>query len=185
MDQAALPPRLESLTFINSLQPPGNHFPACPEHLRLGPSGIHGTGVFAARSLPAGMRILEYVGEVIDKAESLRRCEGNNEYIFGLDHEHDLDGNVPWNSARFINHSCAPNCEAILDSGHLWIVATRDIPAAEEITFNYGFDLENYRQYPCRCGARDCVGYIVAELFFDHVRKQQEVPFSSREVDQG
>ncbi len=123
-----------------------------------------------------GACVLEYVGEIINKAESLRRCEANNEYIFSLDDECDVDGNVPWNPARLINHSCAPNCEAVLGEGRIWIVATRDIAAGEELTFNYGFDLEDYRNYPCACGAPNCVGYIVAEEFFEHVRKQQGAP---------
>ncbi len=139
--------------------------------LELKASGIHGTGAFATDPIAKGARIIEYVGEIIDKQESLRRCELNNEYIFSLDDQHDLDGNTPQNPARFINHSCAPNCEAIVEEGHIWIVATRDIAAGEELTFNYGFDLEEYRNYPCRCGAADCVGNMVAEEFFDHVRK--------------
>ncbi len=149
-----------------------NQMPADTKNLSFRPSKIHGLGAFAARPLPAGARLIEYVGEKIDKQESLRRCELNNEYIFSLDAEHDLDGNVPWNSARLINHSCAPNCEALFEEGHIWVIATRDIGAGEEITINYGFDLEDYRNYPCKCGASNCVGYIVAEEFFDHVRKQ-------------
>ena len=97
---------------------------------------IHGTGGFARRDVGTGTRVIEYVGERITKAESLKRCEADNEYIFTLDDEHDLDGNVPWNPARFINHSCAPNCEAELDEGRVWIVALRDIKAGEELTFN-------------------------------------------------
>ncbi len=139
--------------------------------LDLKASGIHGTGAFAAHSIAEGTRIIEYVGEIIDKQESLKRCESNNEYIFSLDDQHDLDGNTPQNPARFINHSCAPNCEAVVEEGRIWIVATRDIADGEELTFNYGFDLEDYRNYPCRCGAADCVGYMVAEEFFDHIRK--------------
>jgi uncharacterized protein len=136
-------------------------------------SRIHGTGGFARRALPARTRLIEYVGERITKAESLRRCEANNEYIFTIDDEHDLDGNVPWNPARFINHSCAPNCEAEWDENRIWIVALRDVAAGEELSFNYGYDLEDYREHPCRCGTPGCVGYIVAEEFFDHVRRQQ------------
>ncbi|HEY5915318.1 MAG TPA: SET domain-containing protein-lysine N-methyltransferase [Verrucomicrobiae bacterium] len=147
-----------------------------PARLIFKPSEIHGVGAFAAQPIAGGQRVIEYVGETIDKRESLRRCELNNEYIFSLDDEHDLDGNVSWNPARFINHSCAPNCEAVLDQGRIWIVGRRDIPAGQEITFNYGFDLEDYRSYPCRCGAGECVGYIVAEAFFEHLRKQQSVP---------
>lgn len=103
----------------------------------------------------------------------MRRCEQNNEYIFTLNNEEDLDGNVEWNPARFLNHSCAPNCDAELEDGHIWIIANRDINAGEELTFNYGFDLENYRDYPCRCGTLHCIGYIVAEEFFEHLRKQR------------
>jgi uncharacterized protein len=135
-------------------------------------SRIHGQGGFARHDIPAGTRLVEYVGEKISKAESLLRCEANNEYIFTLDDASDLDGNVPWNPARFINHGCAPNCEAEWEEEHIWIVALRDIRAGEELTFNYGYDLEDYRKHPCRCGAPECVGYIVAEEFFDHVRGQ-------------
>jgi hypothetical protein len=99
----------------------------------------------------------------------LRRCEQNNAYIFTLNDEQDLDGNVPWNPARFINHSCAPNCEAEKDEDHIWVIATRDIQAGEEITFNYGYDLADYKDYPCLCGAPNCVGYMVAEEYFEHV----------------
>ena len=135
-------------------------------------SCIHGTGGFARRAILAGTRLIEYVGEKITKAESLRRCEANNEYIFTIDDQYDLDGSVEWNPARFINHTCAPNCEAEWDEDRIWIVALRDIPAGEELSFNYGYDLEDYREHPCRCGAPECVGYIVAEEFFEHVRTQ-------------
>lgn len=84
----------------------------------------------------------------------------------------DLDGDVPWNPARFINHSCAPNCEAEQDGDHIWIIARRDIAAGEELSFNYGYDLVDYRDHPCHCGTADCVGFIVAEEFFDHVRQR-------------
>jgi hypothetical protein len=138
-------------------------------------SAIHGTGGYARKDLTAGTRIIEYVGEKITKSEALVRCEANNEYIFTLDDEFDLDGNVPWNPARFINHSCAPNCEAEVEAGRIMIVALRDIPAGEELTFNYGYDLEDYREHPCRCGAEECLGFIVAEEFFDHVRSQNAI----------
>ena len=135
------------------------------------PSAIHGNGLFARAAVTAGTRIVEYVGERISKAESLRRCEDGANCIFAIDEEHDLDGDVAWNPARFLNHSCAANCEAIPDGGRIWIVAQRDIATGEELTFNYGYDLVDYREHPCQCGALECVGYIVAEAFFDHVRK--------------
>ncbi len=129
-------------------------------------SGIHGFGGFARADIPSGTRIVEYVGEKITKAESLIRCEADNEYIFAFDDDYDLDGNVDWNPARFINHSCAPNCEAQREEDRIWICATRDVRAGDELTFNYGYDLEDYKEHPCRCGAENCVGYIVAEEFY-------------------
>jgi uncharacterized protein len=138
-------------------------------------SAIHGIGGFAKTRISAGTRILEYVGEKITKQESLRRCEADNEYIFALNDHQDLDGNVDWNSARFVNHSCAPNCDAELEAERIWIIASRDINPGEELTFNYGFDLEDYRKYPCRCGSPGCVGFIVADEFFDHIRTQQQL----------
>ena len=132
-------------------------------------SPIHGSGGFAKVAISKGTRIVEYLGERISKSESLRRCEQNNEYVFALNDEQDLDGDVAWNPARFLNHSCAPNAEATKEDDHIWIVATRDISPGEEITFNYGYDLEDYRDYACHCRSPHCVGYIVAEEFFEHV----------------
>ena len=134
-------------------------------------SPIHGRGGFATEKIRQGSRVIEYVGERIGKDESLRRCEQNNQFIFSLNDSQDLDGNVPWNPARFINHSCAPNCEATLDEDRIWLCALRDVEPGEEITFNYGFDLVDYKDYPCYCGSSNCVRYIVAEEFFPHVRK--------------
>lgn len=137
-------------------------------------SRIHGIGGFAKSNIPSGTRLIEYIGERIDKQESLRRCEANNEYIFALNDWEDLDGNVDWNPARFINHSCAPNCEVLLERGRIWIVTRRDINQGEEVTFNYGYDLVDYREYPCRCGAEQCVGYIVAEELWAEIRDKLE-----------
>ena len=145
------------------------------EQLLFHLSPIQGTGGFARHDIANGTRIIEYLGEKITKEESLVRCEKNNEYIFALGDTEDLDGNVDWNPARFLNHSCAPNCEAQLEDGHIWVVAIREIRAGEELTFNYGYDLEDYREHPCKCGAPGCVGYIVAEEFFEHVRRQRRI----------
>ena len=153
---------------IETRGPDGGNSPVVFE-----PSPIHGLGGFARHDIPAGTRVIEYVGEKITKRESLARCERSNEYIFAIDDAHDLDGNVSWNPARFLNHSCAPNCEAQFIDGQIWLVAIREIRVGEELTFNYSYDLEDYREHPCRCGAASCVGYVVAEEFFDHVRRQE------------
>jgi uncharacterized protein len=142
---------------------------AATELLVFKPSPIHGIGAFARCEIAAGSRIIEYVGERIDKRESVRRCERNNQCIFGLNAEVDIDGSVEWNLARFINHSCTPNCEADLVDGRIWFLAKRSIGAGEEVVFNYGYDLEDYRRYPCNCGSPHCVGYIVAEEFFQFI----------------
>jgi uncharacterized protein len=138
---------------------------------RIGPSAIHGLGGFAETDLACGATVVEYSGERITKAESVRRCEQGNSFIFALDDEFDLDGSVASNPARFLNHSCAPNCAAERRDGRIWIVALRDLKAGEEITFNYGYTLDEYREHPCHCGAATCAGYMVAEEFFDHVKR--------------
>jgi SET domain-containing protein len=135
-------------------------------------SGIEGEGLFAKVPIRAGDTIIEYTGERLSKDESLRRCIDGNHYIFNINEEFDIDGSVESNFARFINHSCAPNAEAQLEDDRVWIVAVRDISPGEEVTFNYGYDLDDYREHPCRCGAANCVGYILAEEYWQHVAQQ-------------
>lgn len=143
-----------------------------PQTVRLRRSPLHGVGLFARDFIPQGEPILEYIGERISKAEAERReklrrarvAAGGDAcvYIFELNRQFDLDGEVPGNPARRINHSCAPNCEAQSDGRRVWVVALRDIAPGEELTYDYGFRLRDARLHPCRCGAPDCVGFIVA-----------------------
>lgn len=144
-------------------------------------SPIHGLGVCAKVAIPAGTRIIEYTGERITKAESRRREKlrlarqrrGGDGcvYIFDLNQRHDLDGRSRKNLARLLNHSCAPNCRAETIRGHIWIIADRDIQAGEELTFDYGFPFREWPLHPCRCGAPECVGYIVNQYQRWRVRK--------------
>jgi len=140
-------------------------------HVEFKPSPIHGLGGFARHDMRAGTLVIEYLGRRISKEASLEECRRGNQFIFRVDEEWDLDGNVPWNPARHLNHSCDPNCEAELIEGKIWIVARRDIRAGEEITFDYGYDLEDYRDHPCSCGSPACVGYIVAAELRDTLRR--------------
>ena len=133
-------------------------------------SPVHGLGAFAMRPLEAGERIVEYTGERITKTESQIRCAAGNHFIFSFDDEWDLDGDQPDNPARFVNHSCEPNCEAIQRDDRIWLIALRDIRAGEELSFDYGYDLENYHDHPCHCGVPGCCGYVVAEQFREQVR---------------
>jgi SET domain-containing protein len=135
-------------------------------------STIHGTGGYARVDIPSDTHLIEYVGKKIDKQEANRQCELENPCIFCLDEEFDLDGNVDWNPARFLNHSCSPNAEAQDLDGRIWIIALREIKAGEEITFNYNYDLEDYQEHPCQCGSANCVGYILAEEFFPTIRSR-------------
>lgn len=169
----------ESLKFDSN----GNPLATGSEWIEVRKSGIHGWGVFAARDIPEGTRILEYVGEKITKEESEKRADEQYErgdsqnldeghvYIFELDDKWDIDGNIQWNTARLINHSCDPNCETEDNDNFIWIEAMRDIKKGEEITYNYGYDLENYYDHICKCGSDNCVGYVVAEEHWDKLKE--------------
>ena len=136
-------------------------------------SGIHNSGMFATRKIPAGTAIIEYLGERISKKESEKRClEWDKKarkrgaglvYVFELNKKLDLDGNVENNPAKFINHSCDENCEAVNDDDRIWIYSKTDIKKGEELTFDYGYSIEHFLDHPCRCGAENCCGYIVAK----------------------
>ena len=135
-------------------------------------SEIHGRGVYATMAIAKEAKIIEYVGELIDKKTSEKRGISQQEkatktgdaavYIFTLSQKYDIDGDVPWNTARLINHSCAPNCEAWMQGRKIFIHALTDIDAGDELTFDYGFDVDCYEDHPCRCGEQECVGYIVS-----------------------
>lgn len=136
-------------------------------------SGIHGMGIFARRDIPQGSCVIEYLGERVSKAESLRRRKQGNFFVFIVTEQFDLDGAVEWNPARFINHSCTPNCDAQMEEEHIWIIARRDIRAGEELSFNYGYDLQDYEDHLCRCGSPECLGFMVAEEHFEDVRRKE------------
>jgi hypothetical protein len=147
-------------------------------------SSIHSRGVFARCDIPKDTQVLEYTGEKISKAESERRAQARlirarktgvaAVYIFNLNKKQDLDGSSAKNTARLLNHSCAPNCEAIQSRGRIWLTALRDIQQGEELTFNYGFDLENWEDHPCLCGTSRCVGYIADETLWPELLKKLE-----------
>lgn len=145
-------------------------------------SPIHGYGIFAKMDIPAGTRIIEYVGEKISKAEAERRgpalieyAQNHHElgavYLFVLNKKYDVDGHVSYNTAKYINHSCDPNCETDIIRGHIWVIAKRDIKKGEELFYNYGYDLDTYEDHPCRCNTNRCVSYIVDEDHWPKLRK--------------
>ncbi len=148
-------------------------------------SKIHGRGVFASKDIKRGEKIIEYVGKKITKKESekiaketLERSLSNSGlgavYIFNLDRKYDLDGNVPNNPAKYINHSCNPNAESEQDSkDRIWISALRDIKKGEELTYNYGYGFEEYEDHPCKCGSPNCQGYVLAEKHWKRIKSSK------------
>jgi SET domain-containing protein len=146
-------------------------------------SEIHGRGVYAAQDIPKETKIIEYIGELVDKDESEKRAWEQHAvaeetgdaavYIFTLNKRWDIDGNVPWNTARLINHSCEPNCEAWVEGKQIFIHSLRDIKQGEELSFDYGFDIECYEEHPCRCGSKGCVGYIVSRDQWDKLEEKK------------
>jgi len=133
-------------------------------------SKIHNNGVFAKKDIAEGTRVIEYVGEKITHKEAIRRAEvelirAKNDksygavYLFELNKRQDVDGNVPYNTARLINHSCDPNCETDIIRGRIWVIAIRDIKETEELTYNYGYNFDDYEDHLCECGTKICIHF--------------------------
>ena len=127
----------------------------------------NGRGLYATKDIKAGTRIIDYIGKIITKKQTEESEKFDNSkpiYLFDLNSRYDLDGNVSWNTARLINHSCLNNCDYEGKGLKLWVNANRDIKMGEELTCNYGFSYDSdYKQFPCKCGSKNCVGYIVRE----------------------
>ena len=141
--------------------------------VRVGPSRIAGQGLFAAQDIKKGTRIIQYIGARIPKAESAERLAQGNAYIFAFNERYDIDGKTLKNKARYINHSCDPNCEALVTKRTIWIVALRDIQAGEELTYNYGYELTETPLHPCTCGTQNCCGYMLAPAYQEMVRQSR------------
>ncbi|MGH7448545.1 MAG: SET domain-containing protein [Longimicrobiales bacterium] len=136
-------------------------------------SKIQGRGVFATRAIREGTRLIEYRGEVISDAEADRRYpfygeERHHTFLFRLDSGDAIDAAPSRSLAKYINHSCDPNCEAVEEDGRIFIEALRDIRRGEELAYDYNFVLDephtaaNKKLYPCNCGAKKCRGTILA-----------------------
>lgn len=152
--------------------PPGRPGPV-NEWMELRQSGIHGLGAFAVRDIPKGTRIIEYTGERINNAEADRRAEvdeargDHHTFLFIVSSRTCVDASFDGNEARFLNHSCAPNCETGIWGSRIWISSIKRIPAGTELTYDYMYDDdpeytdEDLRYYKCECGAPNCRGTMV------------------------
>jgi hypothetical protein len=141
-------------------------------------SSIQGLGGFATRRIAKGDRIIEYVGERIkdeqaDERYDDEKMDRHHTFLFSLGDGTSIDAAVNGNEARFINHSCAPNCEAINDEARIFIEALRDIEPGEELLYDYAYERggdpdddedreEIAKFYVCKCGAPTCRGTILA-----------------------
>lgn len=142
-------------------------------------SRIHGNGVFAAADIPAGTRLVEYKGlrRTHEDADALYgdSLDTGHTFLFTLNDDYLIDANVDGNVARWINHSCAPNCQAVLEEDpmgnpqrdRVFIESLRDLSAGEELTYNYGIRLsvphtaKLKKQWARRCGAAECTGTML------------------------
>ena len=141
------------------------------KHLVFKKSKIHNLGAFAARDIRKGTRIIEYIGQPITKKKAAAELQDGNGYVFTINKFFDIDGSVRWNPARYINHGCDANAESDVIEDRVWILATRTIRKGEEVLYNYNYDLVDAFDNPCRCGAENCVGYIVDNDYWPKLRK--------------
>jgi len=143
-----------------------------PRFLKVRRSRFHGLGVFTSRAVPAGTLLLEYLGERITHAEAAERYYASPEpdafvLLFTVNRSTVIDGGVGGRAARYVNHSCDPNCEADEIDGRIFITSIRDIPAGAELTYDYNMEAPQplprdwRRRYACRCGAGRCRGTMV------------------------
>ena len=135
-------------------------------------SRIQGLGAFATAPIRRGTTLIEYTGERLTPAESDTRYpevagERHHTFLFAIDDDVVIDAAVNGNEARFINHSCDPNCDAVIEEKRIWIEAIRDIEPGEELAYDYAYELTERhtaaakRRYPCNCGAAKCRGTLL------------------------
>ena len=135
-------------------------------------SPIHGMGVFAARRIPKGTRVIEYLGDRITHKEADDRYEDhdpndNHTFLFIVDRRTVIDAGVNGNAARFINHSCDGNCTSVIEQRRVFIESTREIAKGEELGYDYEIgrekdDPENVDEiFACRCGSPKCRGTML------------------------
>lgn len=114
-----------------------------------------GLGVFSSEPIPAGKRIIEYLGPILTTAEVDKK---RGKYFFEIDENFSIDGSARTNLARYVNHSCRPNAEAFVAGRRIWIWSKRNIKAGEQITINYGKSYFDDQIKPIGCKCEKCAG---------------------------
>jgi len=131
-------------------------------------SAVHGRGVYATRFIPEGTRIIEYTGRRVSWERAADDENDPHTFIFGLDNGEVIDPTIGGNDARWINHCCDPNCEAIEEDDRIFIYATRDIEAGEELFYDYALEIdepvtnESKHKFACHCGSANCRGTMLS-----------------------
>lgn len=116
--------------------------------------GLAGLGLFAGEDIKRGEMIVEYIGNILNKEEADKKV--TSQYLFEVSRNKTIDGTPRWNTARYANHSCAPNAESDIKKGRVFVIATKNIKEGEEIVYDYGeeFCEEHIKPYGCRCVAK-------------------------------
>ncbi len=130
-------------------------------------SKIDKNGLYANRDIKKGTKIIEYKGKIISVKQSETDPKFDNGraiYLFNLNKKYDLDGDFKFNTARLINHSCNPNCEVFGTGLKVFVYAMKNIKKGDELSYDYGFSYDSdYKQFPCKCRSKNCIGFIVRE----------------------
>jgi SET domain-containing protein len=130
-------------------------------------SGVHGRGVYAAEFIPQGTRIIEYTGQRVSWEAAPNDENDPHTFNFGLENGEVINPEIGGNDARWINHSCDPNCEAIEEDDRIFIFAIRDIETGEELFYDYALEIdepiteESKKKFACQCGAPNCRGTML------------------------
>ena len=146
-------------------------------------SSLHGSGLFALSNIKNGVQVIEYVGDKVTKKEGdkradkqIKKAQKNKSkgmvYVFELNKRYDIDGGIARNYARFINHSCDPNCEEEITSNQIWISSIKRIKKGTELLYNYGYPYDSdFEDHICKCGSKKCVGYILSDVDWPKLKK--------------
>ena len=139
-------------------------------------SAVDGSGLFSSQFIKKGRRVIQYTGEKVKKKIGYKRAEKHlpKIFIFELNHHYLIDGKCRTNPARFINHSCNPNCDIEIEDNEIWVISLKNIRKNQELSYNYGYDYDtvDVEDHPCKCGAKNCVGYILDEDQWPKLKKE-------------
>ena len=142
-------------------------------------SSVHGRGVFASKDIKKGKKIIEYTGARIPWEEAHRRFNDKKAHshtmFFGIDDTTVIDGNDGGNEAKYINHSCSPNCKSKNDEGRIFVYAKKNIKKGDELFYDYKLDIEEpitkklLKKYACFCGSKKCRGTQLDEKYLKEI----------------